>query len=157
MRIYSYEELVDEAEDDRNTRLVIAALAGAANSISAANAGYVNTTGSYSAYGPYGGSSYGTYSATTYDPYRAQLAQQSAANQTSANIAAIEADGERSLQALSNTIIKDHTILPGEWYGGSVVLATPPKSDSGAAEYRIGVQVGGEAYTFKVAQAKIEK
>jgi hypothetical protein len=157
LRIFSYEELVGEVEDQRNTQLVIAALAGAANSFSAANAGYVNTTGRYSAYGSQGGSAYGTYTATTYDPYRAQLAQQSAANQTADNFAAIEADGERSLEILADTIIKDHTIFPGEWYGGSVVLEAPPKLDDGTIEYRLSVQVGSEAHTFKVAQAQIDR
>jgi hypothetical protein len=157
LRIFSYKELVGEAEDERDTQLVIAALAGAANSFSAANAGYANTTGSYSAYGSNGDSAYGTYSARTYDPYRAQMAQREAANQTANDIAAIEADGERSLETLADTIIKDHTILPGEWYGGSVVLQVPPKSEDGAAEYRISVHVESEAYTFKVAQAQIDE
>jgi hypothetical protein len=157
MRIYSYEQLVAEAEDDRNTRLFLAALGGAASAMSAANAGYTQTTGHYSgsSYGAYPGSFSGTYSATTYDPYRAQAAQQAASAQTAANIDAIQAEGEANLAMLERTVIKDHTLLPGEWFGGSIVLEAPQKTEAGRAEYLITVALGGDDYTFRAAQAEV--
>jgi hypothetical protein len=154
IRIHSYEQLAEEAEDERKTRLVLAALGGVANSMSAANAGYVQTTGSYtgSTYGAYPGSFSGSYSATTYDPYRAQLAQQAASAQTAADLNAIQAEGERNLAVLESTIIKDHTLLPGEWFGGTIVLDAPQKSEAGRAEYLVTIPVAGEEHTFRVAQ-----
>jgi len=154
LRIYSYEQLVQEAEDQRNTQLVLAGLAGAANAMAAANAGYVRSTGSYSgrSYGVSPQSFSGTYTASTYDPYRAQAAQRAANAETAANFAAIEAQGEQNLAMLESTIIKDHTLLPGEWFGGSIVLDTPPKSEAGRSEYLIVIGLGGDDHAFRVSQ-----
>jgi hypothetical protein len=82
--------------------------------MSASQAGYVHTTGNINAYGTYG-SAYGTYSATTYDPLRAQLAQQSANAQTANDVAALRQQSEANLVSLQQTMLKDNTILPGEW------------------------------------------
>jgi hypothetical protein len=148
IKVHSYDELVEEAEDERKTRLVIAALGGVANSMAAANAGHVRTTGSYSGAG-YGG----TYSATTYDPYRVQAAQRAASAETASNMDAIQADGEQQLAALERTIIKDHTLLPGEWFGGTVVIDAPQKSEAGRAEYLVTIPLEGDEHTFRIAQS----
>jgi hypothetical protein len=155
MRIHSYEQLVEEAEDEQKTRLVIAALGGVANSMSAANAGYVRTTGSYtgSTYGASPGSFSGSYSATTYDPYRAQAAQRAASAETATNMEAIQAEGEHNLAVLESTILKDHTLLPGEWFGGAIVLDAPQKSEAGRAEYLVTIPLTGDEHTFRVAQS----
>ncbi len=157
LRIWSYEQLVEEAEDRRNTQLALAALGGVANSMAAANAGYVNTTGSYSgtARGAYPTSFSGTYSATTYDLYRAQAAQRAANADMTANMEAIQAQGEHSLAMLESSIIKDHTLLPGEWFGGSIVLDPPSKSETGRAEYLLTIRLSGEDHTFRVAQSTV--
>lgn len=150
MKVFSYAELVREEE----TRQAIAALgvafSGAARAYSAANAGYVSHTGSVYSSGPYG-SSYGTYHGTSYDPARAQLAQQAASAQTQFDMATVQAEGEKNLAALQNTILKDNTVMPGEWIGGTVVLDVP-QSDATTKPYTITVNFAGEQHEFSVAQ-----
>ena len=65
--MFRYDEFLKEEQTRQTVAGFGAALSGAANIMAASNAGYVNTTGSVTTYGP-GGAQYGTYSATTYDP-----------------------------------------------------------------------------------------
>jgi hypothetical protein len=164
LHVYSYEELVAEVERKQRWATFGAALAGVGAAMSAANAGYTRTTGVYSSNtyetysgalnGRYSGSTTGTFSATTYDPGRAYAAQQYANAQTAANFAAVEAQGRQALDALEGSILKDNTVLPGEWVGGIVVLDAPAKS-GGAANYRIEVQLADEIHSFVVTQTKV--
>jgi hypothetical protein len=155
LKVYSYEELVAEEKRRQTMAVVGAALAGAANSYNAANAGYSRTTGSFNAYNSYGGSAYGNYQSTTYNSYQAYSAQQLAAAQTSANFAAIRAEGSQNLMALRGSIIKAHTLSPGEWYGGEIILDKPKKSN-GQVQYTILVELDGEEHAFTVRQRKIK-
>jgi hypothetical protein len=165
IHVYSYEELVGEVQRKQRWAAFGAALQGVGASMAAANAGYTRTTGLYSGntYGRYSGalngtysaSTTGTFSATTYDSGRAYVAQQYAAAQTAANFAAIEAQGKQALDSLQDSILKDNTVLPGEWVGGVVVLDAPSKSGDGTATYRIDVSLPGEVHSFVVSQAKV--
>jgi hypothetical protein len=151
VRIYRYEELVSEEETRQAIAAFGTALSAAGRSMSAANAGYVNTTGSVSTYGPYGVQQ-GTYSATTYDPARAQIAQDIASAETRADVAQVQAQGQANLGALQATILKDNTVMPGEWYGGTIVLAPPERPDQGPTAYSITINFGGEEHTFAISQ-----
>jgi hypothetical protein len=151
VRVYRYDELVQEEQTRQAFAAFGTALAGMGRAMSAANAGYVNSTGSFNTYGSGYRSTYGTYSATTYDPLRAQLAQQAANAQTTADFAALRAQGEENLYALESTILKDNTVMPGEWFGGSIVLAPPEKAETGHTAYVITVRFGGEEHTFSIA------
>jgi hypothetical protein len=165
IHVYSYEELVGEVERKQRWAAFGAALQGVSASMAAANAGYTRTTGLYSGntYGRYTGSLNGSYSAsttgsfsaTTYDSGRAYAAQQYASAQTAANFAAIEAHGRQALDQLQNSILKDNTVLPGEWVGGIVVLDAPAKGGDGTATYRIDVNFAGEVHSFVVSQSKV--
>jgi hypothetical protein len=106
------------------------------------------TYGTYSS-GPYSG----TYSATTYDAGRAYAAQSINNAETAENFAAIQARGQQRLGELQNTILKDNTVLPGEWIGGIVVLDRPDKGADGIARYQIDVRFGDEVHSFAVNQA----
>lgn len=152
VRVHRYDELVQEEKNKQTMAAIGAGLAGVGRAMSAANAGYVTSTGSVNTYG-YGGHAYGTYTATTYDPLRAQIAQQAANEQTDADFEQIRVQGERNLGALQQTILKDNTVLPGEWYGGTVVLDQPAQSGNGPAEYVVSVQFAGELHEFAVKQA----
>src|SRR5262249_13071865 len=125
------------------------ALSAAGGSINAPNAGYSHTYGTYSS-GAYSGS----YSATTYDAGRAYAAQSINNAQTAANIAAIQAQGQQRLSDLQNTILKDNTVMPGEWVGGLVVLNRADKGADGVARYQVDVRFGDELHTFAVSQAR---
>ncbi len=151
LRIHRFDELVSEEQAEQKRRVIVAALSGAARAMSAANAGYVQTTGQVNAYGSYG-SAYGTYSSTTYDPMRAQLAQQVAQAQTQSEFSSLQQVGEQNLQMLEGTILKDHTVMPGEWYGGTIVLdPLHSASSNGKSYFDISIIYGGEQHTFSVA------
>ena len=110
----------------------------------------MTTTGTVATQGPYG-TTYGTYSATAYDPARAQVAQSIAAAETREDFERVRAQGEANIYALETTILKDNTVMPGEWYGGTIVLAPPAKSEQGGKEYSIVVMFGGEEHLFAVS------
>jgi hypothetical protein len=156
VRVFTHEELVAEARRKQTWAAVGAALSGAGGALSAANAGYSHTQGTYTGYarGPYSNVSVGgTYTATTYDPSKAYAAQAINNAQTAANFAAIEAEGQQQLSALQNTILKDNTVLPGEWIGGLVVLDEPSKGADGIARYQVNVRFGDELHSFNINQA----
>lgn len=164
VHVYTYEELIAEVQRKQRWATFAAALGGAANAMAASRAGYTHTTAAYSGntYGTYTGSlrgSYsasttGIYSATTYDSGRAYAAQQMASAQTAANFAAIQANGQQALDELQNAVLKDNTVMPGEWVGGIVVLDAPAEAN-GAANYSIDVRINGEIHTFAVNQARV--
>ena len=165
LHVYGYEELVAEVQRKQRWAAFGAALQGVGASMSAANAGYSRTTGMYSGntYGRYSGglngtysaSTTGTFSATTYDSGRAFAAQQYANAQTAANFAVIQAQGRQALDQLQTSVLKDNTILPGEWVGGIVVLDAPAKAGNGTATYRIDVRLTDEVHSFVVSQSKV--
>lgn len=123
--VLRYAQLVTEEQNRQNARVVVAALSGVGQVVSAASAGNSTTTGSFSTSGPRGSSTYGTYSASTYDAGAAYAAQAHAQAQSAENFAVLQAQGEQNLAALERTILKDHTVMPGEWFGGSIVLEVP--------------------------------
>jgi hypothetical protein len=98
--------------------------------MNAANAGYSQTNGSFNAYNSHGGSAHGTYQSTTHNSCQSYSAQQLANAQMSADFAMIRAEGQNNLAALKGSVIKDNTLMPGEWYGGTIVLDAPKKSKS---------------------------
>src|SRR5258708_29736235 len=106
----------------KKTRRVAAAIltgvAGAANAYSASQAGY----GSY----PPPGGRTGTF----YSPTAAAVAQGNAAAQNEAMLAATVESGQRNMAMLEQAVIKDNTLMPGEWYGGQLHIE-PPTDQAG--------------------------
>jgi hypothetical protein len=50
-------------------------------------------------------------------------------------------------------VIKDNTLLPGEWYGGQLHLQPPASAKSGAAKtYSIALNVGGDRHQIDIVQ-----
>jgi hypothetical protein len=164
IHVFSYDELVAEIRRKQAWATFGVALAGAAGAMSAANAGYTHTYGTYSgsSYGTYSGglngtynsNTMGTYAATTYDPAKAYAAQAINNAQTAANMTAVQAQGQQRLNELQNTILKDNTVMPGEWVGGIVVLDVPRNAPDGVASYQINVDFGNEIHTFAVTESK---
>lgn len=151
LKVYSYEDLVAEEKKRQAWAAFAVALAGAANSINAANAGYSHTYGSYSgsAYGSNGVSAhgYGSFSTTTYNAAAAQAAMNDAQANTAANFALLAEQGQAHLRALRTTILKKETIFPGDWHGGVVEVELPHVTDT-PQEIRLNVNVGGEPHDF---------
>ena len=150
IKVYTHAELADEVETERNTRLFLAALSGAAGAMSAASAGTTHTHGSYGYHSPYGAGS-GYYTASTYNPGLAQAAIDANNDRTLDSMASIEAGAQNALTNLKATILKDHTLMPGEWHGGMIVL-DPPEMGKQGAEYQITLRFDGEEHVFSVNQ-----
>jgi hypothetical protein len=88
-------------------------------------------------------------------PGRAYAAQAINNAQTAANMAAVQARGQERLGELQNTILKDNTVLPGEWVGGVVVLDVPTAAADGVANYQLNIRFGDEVHSFDVVQARL--
>jgi hypothetical protein len=104
LKVFSYDELVQEEKNAQVGRALGVALVAGANSYSA-------------------GRSY--WRQARADDQNADLA---------ANVAAA---GARNLQALEMLAIKDNTLLPGETYGGRLVLQGPEAGDTDVHQFQI--------------------
>jgi hypothetical protein len=69
-------------------------------------------------------------------------------------VAAIEQTGARNLAALQRKILKDNTIMSGEWIGGHIVLSPPPKDQDNNTQYGLEVALGGEIHEFQIHQSR---
>ena len=57
------------------------------------------------------------------------------------------------LAALEQNVIKDNTLLPGEWVGGQLHIEPPQNEAAGATKtYVVTVLVGDEIHEITVAQ-----
>jgi hypothetical protein len=150
LKIFTYEELVQE---ERTRQVVAAILVGTAaglNSYSAANAGYSNNTSTrYTATG-----AHTTYT-TSYSPYRAIAAQNRAARENEKMTDATIAQGQANLANLERDVMKDNTLMPGEWYGGTLQFQAPVQEEGSAPKtYTIALQVGSERHEIDIVQDK---
>lgn len=159
MTVVTYERLVNEEK----TRQVIGALllgaAAGANAYSASQAGYgtaygtVNTT-TYGRYGTYNSTS--NVAVNYYDPGVNYMAQANAAAQNAAMMQNASANAEQNLSALENGVIKSHTLMPREWYGGQLFFEVPTAMGEQAdlRNFLIRIRVGGDVHQFNVAASQ---
>ncbi|WP_156042075.1 hypothetical protein [Bradyrhizobium sp. URHD0069] len=140
MQIVTYEMLVQEEKNRQVASAILTGLAGAANAYSASQAGY----GRYTTPGGRTG--------TFYSPTAAVIAQNNAAVQNEAMIAATVENGQRNMAALEQSVIKDNTLMPGEWYGGQLHLAPPTDQAGGPKTYTIIITVGSDRHVVEVSQ-----
>ena len=141
MQIVTFEMLAQEEKNRQVAMAVLAGVAGAANSYSASRAGY----GSYTT--PSG------RTGTFYSPTAAVIAQNNAAVQNEAMFAATIESGQRNMASLEQAVIKDNTLMPGEWYGGQLHIAPPTDQGGGQKSYTIVITVGTDRHVIDVAQA----
>lgn len=72
--------------------------------------------------------------------------------QNEAMIATTVENGQRNMAALEQSVIKDNTLMSGEWYGGQLHVA-PPTDQAGAQKsYTIVITVGTDRHVIDVAQ-----
>ncbi|SCB33251.1 hypothetical protein GA0061099_10051 [Bradyrhizobium yuanmingense] len=140
MKVVTYEMLVQEERNRQVAAALLTGLAAGANAYSAANAGH----GSYTT--PSG------RTGTFYSPTAAAIAQNNVAIQNEAMIAATVETGQRNMAALEQAVIKDNTLMPGEWYGGQLHLAPPTDQGGGPKTYTIVITVGPDRHVIDVAQ-----
>ena len=140
MQIVTFEMLQQEEKNRQVAAAILTGVAGAANSYSASRAGY----GSYTT--PSG------RSGTFYSPTAAAIAQNNAAAQNEAMFAATIETGQRNMAALEQTVIKDNTLMPGEWYGGQLHIAPPTDQAGGQKSYTIVITVGQDRHVVDINQ-----
>ena len=147
VKVITYEMLVQEEK----TRQVFAALAtgvaAAGNAYSASRAGYYNSNSTV--YTPRG-----TYQVQTtgYSPAAAAIAQSNANAQNAEMISATIERGQVNMVTLERGVIKDNTLMPGEWYGGQLHLAPLVSGESPAKTYSISIAVGQDRHDITVVQ-----
>jgi hypothetical protein len=151
LKVITYEQLVNEEHDRQVFAAVGAGLAAAGNSMAAANAGYYRSNTTISGPG-------GIYQAQTvgYNPAAGAIAQANASAQNEAMISATIERGQANLAGLENSVVKDNTLLPGEWYGGQLFLQ--PLIPDGAKKkvYQIVLLVGSDRHEIDVVQGSTQ-
>jgi hypothetical protein len=140
MVVVTFEMLQQEEKNRQIASAILVGVAGAANAYSASRAGY----GSYTT--PSG------RTGTFYSPTAAAIAQNNAAVQNEAMFAATVERGQQTMAQLEQAVIKDNTLMPGEWYGGQLHLAPPTYQAGGQKTYSIVIMVGSDRHVIEVAQ-----
>jgi len=140
MRVVTYEMLVQEEKNRQIAAALLTGVAAAGNAYSASRAGY----GSYTT--PSG------RTGTFYSPTANAIAQNNAAIQNEAMISATVEAGQRNMAVLEQSVIKDNTLMPGEWYGGQLHLAPPTDQGGGPKTYTIVITVGTDRHVIDVSQ-----
>jgi len=144
MRVVTYEMLAQEEKNRQVAAAIFAGVAAGANAYGASRAGY----GSYTT--PSG------RTGTFYSPTAAVIAQNNAAIQNEAMISATIEQGRANMAALERGVIKDNTLMPGEWYGGQLHLSPPVNPPSGNTKsYTIVITIGTDRHVIEVAQAPV--
>lgn len=141
MKVVTYEMLVQEEKNRQVAAAILTGVAAAGNAYSASRAGY----GTYTT--PNG------RTGTFYSPTANVIAQNNAAYQNEAMIAATVEAGQRNMVALEQSVIKDNTLMPGEWYGGQLHLAPPTDQGGAAKTYTIVITVGADRHVIDISQA----
>jgi len=144
MQVVTYEMLAQEEKNRQVAAAIFAGVAAGANAYGASRAGY----GSYTT--PSG------RTGTFYSPTAAVIAQSNAAAQNDAMISATIERGQANMAALEQSVIKDNTLMPGEWYGGQLHLSPPVNPPSGNQKtYSIVITVGTDRHVIEVAQTPL--
>ncbi|PTM53593.1 hypothetical protein [Phreatobacter oligotrophus] len=148
INVISFEQAMQEERNRQIAAAILVGVAAGANAAAASRAGYYrqNTT-IYTPRGVYSGVT------TGYSPGLAMAASANAAVQNQAMVNAAVEQGQANMANLEAQYIKNHTIMPGEWYGGRFGIE-PPVSDTSTASktYRLSVRVGADVHTFDVVQ-----
>lgn len=159
MTVVTYERLVTEEKTRQVIGAILLGAAAGANAYAASQAGHgtaygtVNTT-TYGRYGAY--SSTSNVAVNYYDPGVNYAAQANAAAQNAQMMANASANAERNLAALENGVIKSHTLMPGEWYGGQLFFEVPTAIGETAdlKTFLIRIRVGSDVHQFNVTAAQ---
>lgn len=125
LHVISYEQLVQEAQAEAMAGLILGvALIGAGAAVSSGRPTYSNAV--------------------------------LAGSLTGAGVGTMIGSAERSEEAIARfeeTVMKDHTIMPGEWFGGQMHLQAPSDiPPDQVANYRLTIRLGNDAHVFDIVQ-----
>lgn len=147
LKVITYEELVSEEKTRQTLAAIGAGLAVAGNAMAASQAGYYHSNSTV--YTPRGGA-YQVHT-TGYSPTAAAIAQSNANAQNAELISATIERGQANMGMLELAVIKDNTLMSGEWYGGQLQIA-PLASQDGPKTYTISVAVGSDRHEIQISQ-----
>ena len=155
LKVFSYQELVQEIEQQRRSAAMTHALIGAAGVLGAAMDGgrtyhsgtYQTQTSIYGNNNLYTGNTTGVYSGTTYDPLATFQAQNTINAQTANNIAAVNSDADKRIDIVQNTILKKETVLPNTWYGGYIRISRLAESQT-PKRIKTTISIGKDIHEF---------
>jgi hypothetical protein len=152
LQVIPYESLVQEERNRQVAAAVLTGIAAGANAVSAANAGYYNS--SSTVYTPHGAYQVNT---TGYSPTANAIAQANASAQNEAMISATIERGQQNMAVLERSVIKDDTVMPGEWYGGQLVLQALAAAEPRDAPrtYSIALLVGQDRHVIDIVQSPV--
>lgn len=147
---YNRDALIKEARVRANTRILLAALAGAAAAYSANQAAYSHSSG-YVA-GPGG---VATFQTTSYDPAIAVAGTAAAGAATGYAISSIKNSMDATLDHLNGSVMETSTVDTGRSYGGEVFFDLP-KTKDWPRTLIVSATWGDDRYSFKfnVSQQK---
>lgn len=141
VKIFSYRELIDEAEQSASDAMLSHALSGLNNAINSDQYGYTYHRGFTDNYNT-------AYSGYTYDPLKSQQARIEANRQMLYGIDQKNKHLKKTRKRL-DTVIKKTTINPGDWYGGVIFMdKIPYKNESQTIQLK--VNAGGESHIFNL-------
>ena len=147
LQVITYEQLLQEERTRQVIGALIVGVAAGANSYSASRSGYGSYNGTVNT--PRGSAS---YSGTYFSPTANAINQANASSQNDAMIANVVAQGQSNMASLERNVLKDNSIMPGEWIGGQLHFA-PPESEAGQSkQYTISISIGGEVHEIDVRQ-----
>ncbi len=157
LKVYTYDELAEEEKERAAMQAVAIALGGVGDAMAATNAGYQSGHGTYNTYGSPSGSTFGTYNYSSYNYGAAQAARNAAQARNSARSEQAMAMHSTNMDKLKGTILKEHTLLPGETYGGIVEIDLPSFATAAfSVPVVIDVEAGNETHTFVYRLTKAE-
>jgi hypothetical protein len=96
-----------------------------------------------------------TVNTTGYSPTAAAIAQSNASAQNEAMISATIERGQANLVNLERSVMKDNTLLPGEWYGGQLHLQ-PLAQSVDTKSYKIVLTVGADRHEIEIMQGSAQ-
>lgn len=143
MSIVTYEMLVQEEKNRQVVAAILTGVAAGANAAAASQAG----RGTYTT--PSG------RTGTFYSPTANAIAQGNAAAQNEALIAATVETGQRNMAALEQAVIKDNTLMPGEWYGGQLHVSPPTDQGGAQKSYTLVITVGPDRHVVEISQGPV--
>jgi Tfp pilus assembly protein PilE len=152
LKVITYEELVQEEHNRQVAAAILVGVAAGANAYSASQAGRYNS--SSTVYTPQGAYQVNTVG---YSPTANAIAQANASAQNDAMISATIEQGQQNLANLERAVIKDDTIMPREWYGGTLHLQPLASSGSNDAPktYSITLLVGQDRHMIDIVQTPV--
>lgn len=151
IEIISFEKMQQEERTRQVVAAILVGVAAGANAAAAANAGHYNSRTIIQ-------TPNGTLLARTsgYDPLASSIASLNANIQNQQMINAAVEQGQANMSVLENQYIKEHTLLPGEWYGGLFLISPLIESTTEKAKnYELTASLGNDEHRFVITQEPI--